>query len=646
MPIEDHSLAFHPNLNGHLDVALTLQREIAKRTREELDRWRRRRQSIGSVEALRTEQQRIRVAVATAVGGIPELPDVVVRQGRPTTRRGPVDIQPMTIRIAAEIDIPATLYRPTGAVPDGGRGAVLIVCGHADLAKSEPEYQRLADRLARSGLVVLIFDPAGQGERYGYPSPDGPPLVRPGTTEHTHVGVQAWWHHLSLARYFIRDALAALSVLRTQPDVDPTRVGVTGNSGGGYLTCLLMAVAPDLAAAAPGTFVCGRDAYLDSGQRQDAEQILLGGTRDGVDHGDLLISMAPSPVLVLAAEYDFFPFPGTKSVVSEANALLRRCAQPPIELVTTANGHRYDDRLASAAARFFAEQLGGTPDDANPADPLPPSELRTTQSGQVLLDDPSLPTVFDELPHPTTAQSDPDTAMAWLSDAVRRPRVSVELSGRRWFDPIQIGPVLQARQGFWQTERGVVTAGVLVQSTADIPTTLRVVMDDSGIPGLTAAAAAAIVDRHCATMFLDVRGTGTVLPHDREGKDPRDIESSLYKGLCDLLWLGDSLQAGRTWDLVRTLELVTDGLLPDLTFDRFEVVASGRHGLTAITAALLDERVGRVCVDQLPDLGPLINQRVWNDGSGRWQWVLPGWPRHFDSDRVGRLLGPRLIMRT
>ncbi|WP_127580098.1 hypothetical protein [Paenibacillus koleovorans] len=54
----------------------------------------------------------------------------------------------------------------------------------------------------------------------------------------------------------------------TRPEVDPARIGVTGNSGGGTQTAMVMICDPRVATAAPATFIMNRRIYLWSGQPQ------------------------------------------------------------------------------------------------------------------------------------------------------------------------------------------------------------------------------------------------------------------------------------------------------------------------------------------------------------------------------------------
>ena len=53
------------------------------------------------------------------------------------------------------------------------------------------------------------------------------------------------------ATYRIWDGMRAIDYLQSRPEVDPKRIGCTGNSGGGTLTSYLMALDERIQAAAP-----------------------------------------------------------------------------------------------------------------------------------------------------------------------------------------------------------------------------------------------------------------------------------------------------------------------------------------------------------------------------------------------------------
>ena len=59
-----------------------------------------------------------------------------------------------------------------------------------------------------------------------------------------------WTYHA------VADVILAHSLLRSQPDVDTARIGITGISWGGYLTCIVAGVDKRFAFAAP-VYGCG-----------------------------------------------------------------------------------------------------------------------------------------------------------------------------------------------------------------------------------------------------------------------------------------------------------------------------------------------------------------------------------------------------
>ncbi|ACQ78862.1 hypothetical protein Bcav_0599 [Beutenbergia cavernae DSM 12333] len=639
---------FRANLDGYLDTELALHRLVERRTRELVRQWQDRRRLLTSPADLAQEQQRIRDAVLRGLGGAPDVdptpPPVTVTA---TRHEDGLDVDLLHYAATPTTHVTATLYRPTA--PASSRGAVFFACGHAETAKADPVYQHVARRLAAAGLVVLMADPLGQGERHSYVRDDGSLAVGWGTQEHTVAGIQHWWHGRSVARGFLRDAMAGISLLASLPDVDPARIGVTGNSGGGLLTTLLMAVDPRVAAAAPGTFVTARTAYQVTGGWQDAEQHLLSGTLDGVDHVDLLLAFAPRPTLVLAAEYDFFPIEGTRATVAEAHDLLARCggSRSSLELASFPVPHRYDPAMADAAAAFFAHHLGGdaVADDRVSTAPLTADRLRVTRSGEVALDVPGETFLFDdqlaELPGPLPPGPDDDDAVAWLSGRVSVPRRRVD-GAPRWFeaDDAATPEGSRVRRGFWFTEDGVPVAGVvrtpLDGVRDDLPLTIE--LQDAGTPALAPDWA----PDDDAVLALDVRGTGALVPHERDGRDPRTIGSSTFKLGCDLLWLGDSWQAGRAWDVVETVRLLREGLVPGLRPGPIRLRAWGLHTFTALLAGVLDAEIAEIELHGHVDPRTDLTTRAWDADSGRWQWVLPGYAGRFDEARVERLLGDRL----
>ncbi|MCG8648790.1 MAG: hypothetical protein MI861_03095, partial [Pirellulales bacterium] len=77
--------------------------------------------------------------------------------------RGEYVIEKIVFESRPEFYVTANLYRPK--VVKGRLPAVLVACGHSDNGKAYETYQRFCRLLARDGLIALIYDPIGQGER-------------------------------------------------------------------------------------------------------------------------------------------------------------------------------------------------------------------------------------------------------------------------------------------------------------------------------------------------------------------------------------------------------------------------------------------------------------------------------------------------
>jgi dienelactone hydrolase len=202
--------------------------------------------------------------------------------------------------------VPANLYIPKGTGPFPG---VLFQMGHSPNGKASGLYQYCCQGMVQLGFVVLAFDPMGQGERTYYPRADSSNLTRldSADTEHTLPGKQLILAGDTSTRMQTWDAVRSLDVLAAHPMVDPKRLASTGNSGGGTLTMLLMAVDDRLACA---SVACGNTEnvacanYNPPGSTDDAEQNFLFGGPVGFDRWDTVYPHVPKPLQFLLSGKD------------------------------------------------------------------------------------------------------------------------------------------------------------------------------------------------------------------------------------------------------------------------------------------------------------------------------------------------------
>lgn len=656
-------LGFRPFLDGYYDAGLDVQRHVYRRSQEQFAQWEAHKDGLTTVGAVRDWQQHLRERTLAGLGGLPPDGTPLLPERRGTRHGAGFDVELVIFQSLPQVYVTANLYRPHGL--SRPTGAVLFVCGHGLEAKAHPTYQAVCQRLARNGLVVLAIDPIGQGERKSFLDAEGRELVRWGTGEHTYAGYGPWWLGQSIARYFVHDARRAIDYLLTRPEVDPARIGITGNSGGGTQAALLMLVEPRLAAAAPGTFITRRREYMWTGQEQDAEQVLPGGTAAGIDHEDSLIAMAPRPVCVLAVDYDFFAIEGTLATVERARRIYDLFGEPEhLRLVRARSTHQYHPELAVAATRFFVRHLGERDDrsvDTTAPDLLDPSELRCTASGQVLLERPQTRRVFDLTLAEHAARPRPgadpaaraEAARTWLQATIHRHRRPLPEFFPRWLGPSTVGDAA-IRRVFWRPEQDIFNAGVLIQPAEGAFEALVVALFDQGTAELNERGdwLGQRLAAGQAVLAVDVRGSGAVAPRSinaRSGGADEGPFATRYKLMTDLLWLDDSLAAMQLYDVLRSLAFVRADPELALAGRPVQLFGAGRGAFRAYLAGALEPAVTRIELEQAPaDVTAPVTQRLFDAGPMNLrtlpEYLLPGMLARMEWDDLQPLVGARLSL--
>ena len=155
------------------------------------------------------------------------------------------------------------------------------------------------------------------------------------------------------------DGIRAHDYLRSRPEVDPGRIGVTGNSGGGTLTSYLFALDRRFAAAAPGCYVTTFLRNLTNELPADTEQYPPGILRRGLDQADLLVAGLPRPVLLLGQRNDYFDNRGFASAAADIARIGRLLGMPPSARGSFLGpeGHGLSRHLRGRMVAFFCRQL-------------------------------------------------------------------------------------------------------------------------------------------------------------------------------------------------------------------------------------------------------------------------------------------------
>ncbi|NND35396.1 MAG: prolyl oligopeptidase family serine peptidase [Saprospiraceae bacterium] len=262
--------------------------------------------------------------------------------------------------------------------------AILFCSGHAAEGFRSSTYQHMILNYVKKGFIVFAFDPVGQGERYQYFDHEAKTYLQP-TREHSYPGNQIFITGISPANYFIWDGIRAIDYLMTRSEVDSTRIGVTGRSGGGTQTAYIMALDDRVAAAAPECYLTTYSKLLRSIGPQDAEQIIKHMLFSGLDLTDLVHVRAPKPTLMVTTTRDIFSIQGARDVYHEARRGYDLIGAPEnLIMVEDDAGHASTKKNREATYAFFQKHLNNP---GNPSDQLVDTfrveELWVTKVGQV-----------------------------------------------------------------------------------------------------------------------------------------------------------------------------------------------------------------------------------------------------------------------
>ena len=287
------------------------------------------------------------------------------------------------------LHVTAALYVPEGV--QEARPGILYVPGHANNGFRASHYQNACLNLVHKGFVVLAYDPIGQGERHQeIDATTGEVFVNtrivPHYKMHSYVGNQCFLAGVSLSRYFIWDAMRGIDYLSSRPEVDASRIGVTGNSGGGTLTVFTGAMDDRVTVAVPSCYVTSYRRMLALNGVQDAEQNVYRSLLHGIEQADWLLARAPRPTLLLTTTHDFFPIQGARETEAEMRRIYEALGAPEaFDRAEDDHGHGYTKRNSEASYAFFMQHLGVPGDPTEHAYPAPSeADLRVTATGQVV----------------------------------------------------------------------------------------------------------------------------------------------------------------------------------------------------------------------------------------------------------------------
>ena len=229
------------------------------------------------------------------------------------------------------------LYRPrNGKAKHPG---ILNPQGHWPYGRleNEPLYSgpSLGISLARQGYVVFAYDMVGYTDTIQLPHRFGSPEQR--LWSFGPLGLQLW------------DSIRSLDFLASLDDVDKTRLGITGASGGGTQTFLLTAVDDRIQFASPVNMV---SAIMQGGDLCENAP----GLRLDTSNVEIAAMFAPKPMLLVSATGDW-----THNVPKQEYPAIKKIYDlygkgDQVEVVQIDEVHNFNQLSREAVYRFFAKQ--------------------------------------------------------------------------------------------------------------------------------------------------------------------------------------------------------------------------------------------------------------------------------------------------
>lgn len=244
--------------------------------------------------------------------------------------------------------VTANLYLPKNITKPAP--AILYVCGHHKLVEkgvsygNKVAYQHHGAWFAQNGYVCLMIDTLQLGEIEG---------VHHGTYRegmwwwnargYTPAGVEAW------------NSIRAIDYLISRPEVDATRIGMTGRSGGGAYSWTTTALDDRIKVAVPVAGITTLKNYVvDSCITGHCDCMFFVNTYRW-DYPQLAALTAPRPLLIANTDRDkIFPLDGVTEVYRKVRNLYELGEKgPDVALQLTPGPHSDGQVLQLQALRWF-----------------------------------------------------------------------------------------------------------------------------------------------------------------------------------------------------------------------------------------------------------------------------------------------------
>ena len=496
-------------------------------------------------------------------------------------------LQNVTFYSQPNLLVAANLYRPQ-PLSAGTHPAIVCPLGHyLDGGKANSEYQILAIKLAKLGFFVLIYDAIGHGER-----------LIPGNTHH-EAGFALLPLGQTIAGWMVWESMRAIDFLLTLPEVDPKRIGITGNSGGGLNTLFTAALDERVRASAIAGYVFQFNHWIKYAGSH-CTCCYLPALYRSMEWFEIASLTAPRALLMLQGEKDdIFAIVGARRAGRATEAVYSLLGYQGLARFDEISGehHAYSqpfrERMYGWMLRHLMGNGDGQPVPEGSIQPLPENDER-------LLCDKNK-TVMDKGPSVVElARRQAQHAVSNLSSA---DLPKVQQAAQRFISqlaqpadpeshylmPLSFEKAQSPKGGpekiFFLSEDGQHVPGLLWLPANPVASHRTVIIVND--QGKTAVAESGMVEplleHGFAVLSVDLRGRGETL-----GKSGTRFDNNFHLAAHSVMW-GRPLAGRRAFDLKRTVDFVQGRA--DLTLEGLVVVGIGDDALTALLAAVDDPRI-------------------------------------------------------
>lgn len=510
--------------------------------------------------------------------------------------------------IGANLYLPDAIQKPLPTI--------LYMSGHARMNEGDIRfgnktgYQHHGSWFARNGYVCLIVDTLDNGEI-------------PGTHHGTHRLERWWWSSRGYTPAGVETwiGMRALDYLESRKEVDPSRIGMTGRSGGGVYTWWVGALDDRVKVAVPVAGITTlRDHVVEGAIEGHCDCMFMVNT-ERWDFDRVAALMAPRPLLISNTDSDdIFPLEGVMDIFNRTRQLYRRLGQEDKIGIHIAEGPHKDTQPLNAGAFNWLNRFLKDGDRMDLIDE-PARRRHEPRELKVFAEIPADETVttVDEFFVPKATP--PPESLAAEEWAKQRDAWMLALGDevfRAW--PAEISTAVPEREA--RVIDGLRLTTVTVESQAPISLPLWMLSRDGLEPEAVGAINLHVLDAPAWEQFKEwmergfperaeaADGASDIFPQRQallESTDahvffcPRGVGPSGFDDLSKakqthllrrLLLLGESLESGQVWD-IRQAAAGLRGL-PGLSQAPLTVHAGRAMAVNAVYASLYIPGISRL----------------------------------------------------